>query len=399
MTDAMPEKFGKCKIVKELGHGATAYVYLARHEVLDMPVAVKVLRRGLSERKPHYAERFLREAKMAAWLDHPNIVRVIDCGVEHGHHYMVMDYVDGPNCLRLLGDRPSGMEWREAVEVALQVADALAYAVSRDVIHRDVKPSNIMIDSTGRARVTDLGLAKLTIKGMAALTQELHTVGTPNYMSPEQIKSSSDLDLRADIYSLGASLYHMVCGSPPFNGKTAMEVVAMHVGAPLEPPFRRRPGLPRSLSSVICKMMAKAPGDRYQDYASLTGDLRNLLAGKETSAADFHETALPVRDDELRDILDQLQFSAGLDIETEEQAPHEDGAEVGQERDALGSSDISPFGPEDYSAYVPPPEESSASTLLQQARDRRRELIIGLIIAGAFVVIVAIILLVAIGGR
>jgi len=224
MAGSAPDRFGKCRVVKLLGQGATAYVFLAKHEVLDMPVAVKVLRKGLSDRKPQYAERFLREAKMAAWLDHPNIVRVIDCGIEEGYHYMVMDYVDGPNCLEKLQDHPEGLDWHEATEVALQVAGALAYAVTRDVIHRDVKPSNIMIDSTGRVRVTDLGLAKLTIKGMASLTQELHTVGTPNYMSPEQIKSSDELDLRTDIYSLGASLYHMVCGTPPYGGKTAMRV-------------------------------------------------------------------------------------------------------------------------------------------------------------------------------
>jgi serine/threonine protein kinase len=372
MLSGVPEKFGKCRVVKQLGQGATAYVFLAKHEVLDM----------------------------AAWLDHPNIVRVIDCGVEDGYHYMVMDYVDGPNCLEKLQEQPAGIEWREAVEVAIHVADALAYAVTRDVVHRDVKPSNIMIDSTGRVRVTDLGLAKLTIRGMASLTQEMHTVGTPNYMSPEQIKSSEDLDLRTDIYSLGASLYHMVCGSPPYKGKTAMEVVAMHVGSPLEPPFRRKPGLPAELSSIICKMMAKAPGERYQDYDSLVGDLRNLLDGKEISAADFRETVVPIESaDELRRILDQLEFSAGLDIEDEEPSSYVSTAAAETEEEALGSSEIVPFGPDDFTAYAPPQDEASGSTVLSQPRGPRTGLVIGLTIAGIVAVILLIVLIVTLGGR
>lgn len=400
MGTPIPDKFGKCKVVKQLGQGATAYVFLAKHEVLDMPVAVKVLRKGLSERKPQYAERFLREAKMAAWLDHPNIVRVIDCGIEDGYHYMVMDYVDGPNCLEKLQDQSQGIEWHEAVDVAVQVADALGYAIKRDVIHRDVKPSNIMIDSTGRVRVTDLGLAKLTIKGMASLTQELHTVGTPNYMSPEQIKSSDDLDLRTDIYSLGASLYHMVCGSPPYKGKTAMEVVAMHVGSALEPPFRRKPGLPSELSSIICKMMAKAPEERYQDYPSLMDDLRNLLAGREISAADFHETIAPIQDaEELRRILDQLQFSVGLDIEEDEPASKGAPSATASQEEAPGSSEIVPFGPDDFTKYAPPQDEASGSTVLSQPRDSQKGLVIGLTIGGIVAAIIVIILIIAFSGH
>lgn len=201
MPEEGPQKYGKCKVVKLLGQGATAMVYLAKHEGLYISVAVKVLRRKLSDKRPEYAERFLREARTAAWLEHPNIVRVIDCGVESGYHYMVMDYVDGPNCLEMLQGHPQGLYWQEATRIVQQAAIGLAYAAGRDVIHRDVKPSNIMMDSTGRVRVTDLGLAKLTIKGMVSLTQELHTVGTPNYMSPEQIRSPSKLDLRTDIYS------------------------------------------------------------------------------------------------------------------------------------------------------------------------------------------------------
>ena len=267
MAQQVPEKFGKCKVLRRIGRGATAIVYLAKHEGLDMPVAVKVLRRQLSQRKPQYAERFLREARMAAWLQHPNIVRVIDCGIEGGFHYMVMDYVDGPNCRQQVRDHKRGLHWREAAEIVRQASVGLAYAAARDVIHRDVKLSNIMIESSGRIRVTDLGLAKLSIKGMADLTQELHTVGTPNYMSPEQIQSMPDLDLRSDVYALGATFYHLVTGRPPFLGSTAMEVIAQHLSSPLVPPREVRSSLPREVSSITNNGLPGAamqgPGRRF----------------------------------------------------------------------------------------------------------------------------------------
>lgn len=398
-TVSIPDRFGKCKLVKLLGQGATAFVFLAKHEVLDIPVAVKVLRTGLSQRKPEYAERFLREAKMAAWLDHPNLVRVIDCGTEESYHYMVMDYVDGPNCLEMVKDQPGGIDWREATEIVKQAAAGLAYAVSKDVIHRDVKPSNIMIDSSGRVRVTDLGLAKLTIRGMASLTQELHTVGTPNYMSPEQIRSSEGLDLRTDIYSLGASYYHMVCGSPPFFGESAMEVVAMHVSNPLEPPFKRKGSLPPALSSIICKMMAKSPGERYQDYSALVADLDNLLDGKEISAADFRETQEFVQDkDELQRILSELQFAAGLVIEDEDPSGFAEADAASPEGGRQGSTEIDLFGPEDFAAFPPREDDESGSTTASQTgmMRRRSESRLGLWLTIAGAVIVLIVLVVAI---
>lgn len=399
MAQNVPTRFGKCKTQQLLGRGATAVVYLAKHEGLDMPVAVKVLRKRLSEEKPQYAERFLREARIAARLEHPHLVRVIDCGIEDGYHYMVMDYVDGPNCLELLGESSGGLDWREAARIIRQAAIGLAYAAEHEVIHRDVKPSNIMIDSSGRARVSDLGLAKLTMKGIVSLTQELHTVGTPNYMSPEQIRSPADLDLRTDIYSLGATFYHMVCGEPPFLGKRSMEVIAQHLSASLEPPLKRKPGLPAELSSMICKMMAKSPDERYQDYDEFCQDLDNLVEGKETTAMGFEDTQIGIEsEEELRRVLDELAFGDAIKVEDEEPPSEAGGAPVlvGEEdREAKeGSSEIDPFAPDEFVAYPQPEPLAGESTVLSVSAPEESHGHLWLIIA---LVVIGVIALIAVG--
>jgi len=372
MAKDPPMKFGRCRLVRRLGYGATAVVFLARHEALDMDVAVKILRRKLADKRPEYAERFLREARMAARLDHPNIVRVFDCGIEDGYHYMVMDYVDGPNCQEKLEARQKPFEWREAARVVRQAAAGLAYAAQSNVIHRDVKPSNILIDTSGRARISDLGLAKLTIRGMASLTQELYTVGTPNYMSPEQISSPTDLGPRSDIYSLGATFYHLVTGKPPFVGDNAMRVVAQHLTAPLLPPIEHDHDLPEALNGIVCKMMAKSPEERYQTYEELCRDLDNLLAGRQVDAAGFSETQRILTDGELQEVLAELDFGEELEIaieELEEESAADTTLEdVENKAAAHGTSTVFTFSAEDLAATSP-----SASASSEELRIRRRQ--------------------------
>ncbi len=386
MPGETPEKFGKCRVSRVLGEGATANVYLGRHEVLDIPVAIKVLRKRLSERKPEYAERFLREARMAARLEHPNIVRVIDCGVEDGQHYMVMDYVDGPNVLEMIRQSEGGLEWEQALDIVRQAAEGLAYAAEQNVIHRDVKPSNLMIDSTGRVRVTDLGLAKLTIKGLVSLTQEMRTVGTPNYMSPEQIRSPGQMDLRTDIYSLGASLYHMLCSRPPYAGRTSMAVVAQHLSAPLKPPIERKPDLPPALSSIVCKMMAKAPAERYQDYDELRADLDAVRQGDKVAAEGFEETESGFEDEEeLRRLLDELNFGSRIiidDAEADREALDGEAAPT-QER---SSAELDPFAPDEFAASpdreAPAPGDTTALAMqmFRPPGESKTALIVSLVI-------------------
>lgn len=363
----VPGKFGKCVLKKQLGKGATALVFLAEHEGLGIQVAVKVLRKQLSKTRPEYAQRFLREARTAARLEHPNIVRVIDCGVQSGYHYMVMDYVDGKDCMEMLRKQPEGLPWRTVVEVARQAADGLSYAVENGIIHRDVKPSNLMIDSNGRVRVTDLGLAKLTVEGVAALTQELHTVGTPNYMSPEQIRKPSDIDVRADIYSLGATSYHLVTARPPFVGDNPMEVVSKHLTEPLTPPYKVKRGLPAGLSKVICKMMAKNPDRRYQDYEQLMLDLDNLLIDKDVSAQDFEETYHTTEEDEkLVEMFERL--ASGERVEIEDADETTDTVRPEQIPETDGSPGVAPFEETDFTSYESDSPEGDSTVLARRGQ-------------------------------
>ena len=285
-----PQRYGKCTVETKLGEGGMGSVYYGTHESLGIPVAVKVLPRYLDIKDPEYAHRFFREARLAAKLRHPNIVRVIDSGTEGNHHYLVMEYIDGETCREKV-EKEDRLDWREAVEIIKQVADALGYAAESGVIHRDVTPDNIMIDSHGQARITDLGLAKEAAADRTGVTRTGASLGTPYYMSPEQINSARDVDYRSDIYSLGVTLYHLVCGQVPYTGST-FEVMTKHVREPLPSPQEHVADLPDQFGDVIRKMTAKDPERRYQSYEELTEDLDLLLKGEEVSAAGFTEESM-----------------------------------------------------------------------------------------------------------
>jgi len=285
-----PKRYGKCTVEEKLGEGGMGSVYYGTHGSLDIPVAVKVLPRYLDIKDPEYAHRFFREARLAAKLRHPNIVRVIDSGTEGNHHYLVMEYIDGKTCREKVEEEDK-LDWEEAVEIIKQVADALGYAAESGVIHRDVTPDNIMIDSHGQARITDLGLAKEAAADRTGVTRTGASLGTPYYMSPEQINSARDVDYRSDIYSLGVTLYHLVCGQVPYTGST-FEVMTKHVREPLPSPQEHVPELPDQFGDVIRKMTAKDPDRRYQSYENLTKDLDGLLKGEEVSAAGFTDESM-----------------------------------------------------------------------------------------------------------
>jgi serine/threonine protein kinase len=290
IIEDMPESVGQVRIVKKIGEGGMGSVYLGMHETLDVPRAVKLLPKHIDLKDPEYSQRFFREARIAARMRHPNMVQVHDSGVEDGYYYLVMDYVDGPTCREEV-ERLGRLDWRRAAEIALQVAEGLEYAASKGIIHRDVTPGNVILDADGTARITDLGLAKETASDVTGLTRSGASLGTPYYMSPEQINSARDVDFRADIYSLGATLYHMVCGTVPYTG-TTFEVMTKQVRQPLPSPQIHDPELPNALCDVLRKMMAKDPGDRYDSYHDLEDDLRNLLAGEPVSAAGFSDQSM-----------------------------------------------------------------------------------------------------------
>jgi len=279
----IPEVLGRCKLKQRLGEGAMGVVYLADHTTLQISVAVKVLSTRMVEFSAGGAQRFVQEARIAARLNHPNIVRVYDCGRQGELYYIVMDYIAGETCRQRL-DRGERFEWKEAVRIIAAVASGLEAASQQGVIHRDVKPDNIMIDSKGVPRITDLGVAKLMMDSAASQTAAESILGTPYYISPEQARDPRSVDFRSDIYSLGGTLFHMVFGKPPFDAHSIYEVVNKHVKEPVIFPRSEVPDVPAALCDVIAKMMAKDPEDRYQSYGELLADLGRALCGEQVAA-------------------------------------------------------------------------------------------------------------------
>ncbi|MBQ73070.1 MAG: serine/threonine protein kinase [Planctomycetaceae bacterium] len=266
------------KIMRKLGSGAMATVFLARQISLDRLVAIKVLPRRYSDNADFIA-RFQKEGRAAAKLNDPNIVAAYDVGNSGDHHYFVMEYVDGDTVYdRITANKR--FEESQAISVANQVASALRHAHDRGFIHRDIKPKNVMITKDGLVKLADLGLARALSDKEAAEAEAGRAFGTPFYISPEQIRGKVDIGPQADIYGLGATLYHMVTGSVPFKGKSPSEVMHRHLKEPLVAPDHLNPGLSSGLAQVIEMMMAKDPADRYRNAEELLEDLALVDAGQ-----------------------------------------------------------------------------------------------------------------------
>ncbi len=266
------------RIKRKLGAGAMATVFLAKQISLDRLVAIKVLPKKYSSNRK-FIERFYKEGRAAAQLNHANIVQAYDVGAAGEHHYFVMEYVDGPTVYdRITGDKR--MAEAEAIDVVRQVAKALKHAHERGFIHRDIKPKNIMITRSGRVKLADLGLARALSDKDAAEAEAGRAYGTPYYISPEQIRGELDIGPQADIYGLGATFFHMVTGRVPFEGKNPSAVMHRHLKSELEPPDHLNPELSAGCAQVIEMMMAKQRADRYQSVDDLLEDLDLIAQGK-----------------------------------------------------------------------------------------------------------------------
>lgn len=263
------------RLLRLLGRGAMAEVYLAEQSALKRQVAVKVLKSALAKDET-YVKRFLREAQAAASLSHANIVQIHEVGCVDGIYYIAQEYVQGMN-LRQWMARHGTADLRLAVTLLRQVAAALAKAAEQGIVHRDIKPENIMLTREGEVKVADFGLARLPprLGEVVDLTQMGMTLGTPLYMSPEQVEGKA-LDHRSDLYSLGVTCYHILAGSPPFVGDTALGVAVQHLKKPPEPLENLRPDLPPALCRIVHKMLAKAPDKRYQSARELLRDLHQI---------------------------------------------------------------------------------------------------------------------------
>jgi serine/threonine-protein kinase len=268
------KEIGRYRILGELGRGAMGVVYKAEDPVLDRPLAIKTIfiPADESERK-EYEARFTQEARAAGKLAHPGIVTVYDVGREGEMVYMTMELLEGTD----LGTKAEKhkFEVREAVGIALQIAEALAFAHDRGVVHRDIKPPNIMLVAGGRAKIMDFGIARMRSSDLK--TQTGLMMGTPRYMSPEQV-AGRPVDQRSDIFSLGTVLYELLTGSKLFSGETATEIIYNVAQLRPVPPSRINRQVPAMLDLVVAKALEKDVDERYQDAHQLAADLRACLS-------------------------------------------------------------------------------------------------------------------------
>ena len=280
------------QILDKLGKGSMGIVYKARQTSVDRIVAVKILLDALAQNK-EFIKRFDREAKIAAKLAHNNIVNAIDAGEVDGHHFFVMEYVEGATIKDAL-DQKKWFDEKAALKIVTAVAEALKHAHQRGLIHRDIKPENVILTGDGNVKLADLGLARLTADEKWSMSEAGMAIGTPYYISPEQVRGQVDVDIRADIYSLGATLYHMVTGRVPYDGETPTDVMRKHVdkNVVLEPPDHVNTNLSSGLGMVVETMMAKNRENRYRNPDDLILDLKCLAQGESPMIAGHKSDAL-----------------------------------------------------------------------------------------------------------
>ena len=282
-SGAQQVHIGGFELHEQIGRGGMGAVYRATQVNIGRTVAVKLMRPKLARERRHL-ERFLREARASAKLSHPNIVQGIDAGQDKGYYYFAMEYVDGDSLRKRIG-RDGALPEDTCIDIGAQMARALEHAAKFGMVHRDVKPENIFIEhASSVAKLGDLGLVKSVATTDTSITQTGVALGTPNYISPEQARGDERIDIRTDIYSLGATLYHAATGTLPFKGDSAPVIMSHHLSTPIEPPHQRNPKVSVRFSRVIQKMMAKKPEHRYQTPAELREDLERVGQGEQPLA-------------------------------------------------------------------------------------------------------------------
>src|SRR5690242_903454 len=265
--------------MRKLGSGGMADVYLAEDEELGRRVAIKILNDKYVPDE-QFVERFRREAKNAAALSHPSIVSIYDRGEAEGTYYIAMEFLDGRSLKELIVSRgPAPVT--VAVEYARQILQALRFAHRHGIVHRDIKPHNVLVDAEGRVKVTDFGIARA---GASQMTEAGSIVGTAQYLSPEQARGG-EIDPRSDLYSLGVVLYELLTGKTPFDGETPVEIAMKHLSNAPKPPSKLRADIPPELDMVVLRALAKNPDDRYQSADEMEADLDRVARGANVSAA------------------------------------------------------------------------------------------------------------------
>jgi beta-lactam-binding protein with PASTA domain/predicted Ser/Thr protein kinase len=270
---------GRYRVQRKLGAGGMADVYLAEDQELGRRVAIKILN-GRHANDDQFIERFRREAKNAAALNHPNIVSIYDRGEAEDTYYIAMEFLDGRTLKELIIGRGAA-PINVAIEYARQILSALRFAHRHGIVHRDIKPHNVLVDGEGRVKVTDFGIARA---GTSQMTEAGSIVGTAQYLSPEQARGA-EVDPRSDLYSLGVVLYELLTGKTPFDGETPVEIAMKHLSNAPKPPSKLRPEVPPELDMVVLRALAKNPDDRYQSADEMEADLERVARGARVSAA------------------------------------------------------------------------------------------------------------------
>lgn len=273
IDDGEPFLLGRFRLDKRLG-GVMGVVYRGVDTESGNEIALKALPKTLAF-EPSFVERFKREVKATGSLAHPNIVRIFDAGVEHGVFYLAMEFIEGESLNQRLR-RDGVLSEREGLKIGYYVAQALAHAHAKSVLHRDVKPENIMLAKDGRVKLTDFGLAKL-LADEQQITAEGIAVGTPHYIAPEQARALKDTDHRADLYALGATLFHILTGRLPYEGDDGAAIMRRHVFEATPDPRMIKPGMAPAVANILMKLMAKNPADRYQSADDLCAAMLPLI--------------------------------------------------------------------------------------------------------------------------
>jgi beta-lactam-binding protein with PASTA domain/predicted Ser/Thr protein kinase len=316
---------GRYQLEKRIGGGGMAIVYKAKDLLLHRQVAVKVLRPQFGTDED-FVNRFRREAQAVASLSHPNVVSVYDVGQDDDTHYMVMEYIEGPTLKDVINES-GALPVEEAVRVAVQVCDALDHAHQNKIIHRDIKPHNILIGKNGRVKVTDFGIARAVTA--ATITHTNSVLGSVHYFSPEQARGGFTAE-KSDIYSLGIVLYEMVTGQLPFSGDSPITVALKHLQDPLTDPRQIDPSIPQSVENIILKALAKDPFLRYASAREMLADLETCLSPERR-----HEPKIqfPVDDEQTRVvpvITEEMLEQAQIEREAIRRSTQESGEEIGQ---------------------------------------------------------------------
>lgn len=274
MSFEIGQQVGPYRVERQVGKGGMATVYLARHQSLDRDVALKMLHVAYKD-DDSFIERFRREAQIVGKLDHPNIVPIYDFADVGLHPYLVMKYIEGDTLKQYLR-RTKEVDLQDVMRIMTAVASALDFAHQRGILHRDVKPSNIMISNDGEPYLTDFGLARIASLGESTLSRDM-MLGTPQYISPEQAQGNRELDARTDIYSMGIVLYELVVGRVPFTGDTPYAIIHNHIFTPLPPPREMNPTITPEVEMVLMQALAKDPNDRFSSAGGMITAFKNAI--------------------------------------------------------------------------------------------------------------------------